>query len=492
MSAEAFRRVLNNIPRLKSWITGQTGDQTSFIFQTRASSKQEIRSSTVDHILPLEQLNSILGPGTAQAIFKEVKNNPSKYSLGFEDIEYLVVKDNKGNPIQESLVFKDVKFDNLNKTIIKDLSAVANNIGVSGEAVAGAIEGYLEEYKIDKGHVFGWANSLVYRTKTDLRNQLTAVSRDPEQLKKELEALDNFIDALLDTLEEYDIVTSDIKGLSSNVFAKYRKTDKNWLIEWQGRVDNQKSGGKVSTALGKSSDKGVRSFIKSVAYSNQSLIESSLRSMVDGFVQEGIAAKGSLNITAMESSPSMKDMFVDTIVATLTSTRKKYNKEYIGTINNIAKPNLRIIKGAEKAKASIAKTKRDLLNIKSKAKSIKNIAKNKTIGSISTTNLINLQSLINASLYDQIRKNMGKGERTDVLNYRTGRFARSAEVNRMTMSREGAITAFYTYMKNPYATFSEGGQQSRPRTRDPKLLISKSIREIAATRVANRLRAVVV
>jgi len=60
------------------------------------------------------------------------------------------------------------------------------------------------------------------------------------------------------------------------------------------------------------------------------------------------------------------------------------------------------------------------------------------------------------------------------------------------MSREGAITAFYTYMKNPYATFSEGGQQSRPRTRDPKLLISKSIRELAATRVANRLRAVVV
>lgn len=108
------------------------------------------------------------------------------------------------------------------------------------------------------------------------------------------------------------------------------------------------------------------------------------------------------------------------------------------------------------------------------------------------SNLISIQNLINQSLHDQIKKNMGKGERTDVLNYRTGRFARSAEVTRLTSSREGAITAFYTYMKNPYATFSEGGQQSRPRSRDPKLLISKSIREIAATKIANRLRAVVV
>jgi hypothetical protein len=45
-------------------------------------------------------------------------------------------------------------------------------------------------------------------------------------------------------------------------------------------------------------------------------------------------------------------------------------------------------------------------------------------------------------------------------------------------------------MKNPYATFSDGGKQSIPKSRDPKLLISKSIREIAEQVVANRLRAV--
>jgi hypothetical protein len=87
---------------------------------------------------------------------------------------------------------------------------------------------------------------------------------------------------------------------------------------------------------------------------------------------------------------------------------------------------------------------------------------------------------------------MGTGERKDILNYRTGRFAESAKVEGMSASREGMITAFYSYMRNPYATFSFGGQQSSPASRDPKLLISRSIREIGATMVGNRMRAVLV
>ena len=87
---------------------------------------------------------------------------------------------------------------------------------------------------------------------------------------------------------------------------------------------------------------------------------------------------------------------------------------------------------------------------------------------------------------------MGSGSSRTVLNLQTGRLAESAKVERLSESRAGMITAFYSYMKNPYATFSDGGQQSSPKSRDPKLLISKSIREIAATQVANRLRAVAI
>jgi hypothetical protein len=108
------------------------------------------------------------------------------------------------------------------------------------------------------------------------------------------------------------------------------------------------------------------------------------------------------------------------------------------------------------------------------------------------TSLISLQNLLNQGLASQIQKNMGTGERKDILNYRTGRFAESAKVEKMSSSREGMITAFYSYMRNPYATFSFGGQQSSPASRDPKLLISRSIREIGATMVGNRMRAVLV
>lgn len=108
------------------------------------------------------------------------------------------------------------------------------------------------------------------------------------------------------------------------------------------------------------------------------------------------------------------------------------------------------------------------------------------------TSLASLQRLLDASLVQRVKDNMGTGSRRDILNLRSGRFAESVKVERLSQSREGMITAFYNYMKNPYATFSQGGRQELPRSRDPKLLIAKSIREIGATMVANRMRAVLV
>jgi hypothetical protein len=105
-------------------------------------------------------------------------------------------------------------------------------------------------------------------------------------------------------------------------------------------------------------------------------------------------------------------------------------------------------------------------------------------------NLINLAVLINSQLQDVISANMGDGSSRSVLNYRTGRFASTVKVEQLSISRQGMITAFYSYMKNPYATFSTGGRQSIPKSRDPKLLISKSIREIAQQVVSNSLRTI--
>lgn len=108
------------------------------------------------------------------------------------------------------------------------------------------------------------------------------------------------------------------------------------------------------------------------------------------------------------------------------------------------------------------------------------------------TRLPNLQSLMDRDLVKTVKRNMGGGGRHDILNLRSGRFAESVKVERLTQGREGVISAYYNYMRNPYATFSQGGKQESPRSRDPKLLISKSIREVAAQAMITRLRAVLV
>ena len=107
-----------------------------------------------------------------------------------------------------------------------------------------------------------------------------------------------------------------------------------------------------------------------------------------------------------------------------------------------------------------------------------------------TVNLVNLLAILNSQIQDVVSANMGDGTRKDILNYRTGRFASTINIDHLTMSRDGLISVFYSYMKNPYATFSAGGKQQSPKTRDPKLLIGKSIRDIASQVVANKLRAI--
>jgi hypothetical protein len=108
------------------------------------------------------------------------------------------------------------------------------------------------------------------------------------------------------------------------------------------------------------------------------------------------------------------------------------------------------------------------------------------------TSISSLKALLNSHLHDVVAANMGDGNQRRILNYRTGRFATSTFVERVTLDRQSMVDVYYNYMKNPYATFSEGGKQQYPRTRDPKILISKSIREIAQTMGVQRMRTILV
>lgn len=481
MSAEAFRRVLNSVPELKQWASGQR-DTSSILQQTRQSSKAEIEKSSVDLIIPLEQLTSILGEGTAKAIFSEIKSG--KYIQVPTPVVYHSAAG------QETIMFQGVNFKSLNKTVGEYLQQIAQDAGAQdADNVSQTVVEEVSKRKYDKGHVYGWANTLLQRTKgsigealKDPRRQVPAV-----QLEKELAGLNQFIDTLLDILEEYDEATSNIKGLKTKLGAKYRKTDSNWLIEWQGSSGQQAAGRAVGNVVGKQNT-GIRGFLKSVGYSNQSLVEAALESMVDGFVKQGLLSETSQSLVELESSPKIVKLIEDRLVATISGKKRKLKNEYTGTIDNLPELTVRNVVGAAKAKADIRRTKAELKSLKQKVTKAKQEVKKQVLPK--TVNLVNLLAILNSQIQDVVSANMGDGTRKDILNYRTGRFASTINIDHLTMSRDGLISVFYTYMKNPYATFSAGGKQQSPKTRDPKLLIGKSVRDIAQQVVANKLRAI--
>lgn len=104
--------------------------------------------------------------------------------------------------------------------------------------------------------------------------------------------------------------------------------------------------------------------------------------------------------------------------------------------------------------------------------------------------LIALKDYLNTNIFNQVQRNMGKGNAKSILNYRTGRFARSVQVDKLLLDKNASIVAFYTWMKMPYETFSQGFKQGSPTSRDPTKLIDKSIRELAQKKVTNRLKAI--
>ena len=97
---------------------------------------------------------------------------------------------------------------------------------------------------------------------------------------------------------------------------------------------------------------------------------------------------------------------------------------------------------------------------------------------------------INRLLHDQIKQNMGKGGAKQLLNYRTGRFAKSARVQALyDVKEKGAIGAKVKYMRHPYGVF-EPGQRLHKVGRDPHRIFGRSIRQILQERKIANLRRV--
>ena len=100
----------------------------------------------------------------------------------------------------------------------------------------------------------------------------------------------------------------------------------------------------------------------------------------------------------------------------------------------------------------------------------------------SRNSFIELMGYINSKLPRTIEKNMVDPR----LNNVTGQFASSVKVTDIALTAKGHPSIGYTYMKEPYQTFEIGYKQGSV-DRDPRRLIDRSIREIAAERAVGRL-----
>jgi len=92
-----------------------------------------------------------------------------------------------------------------------------------------------------------------------------------------------------------------------------------------------------------------------------------------------------------------------------------------------------------------------------------------------------LKSYINRGLHNELQRNMGR----PALNYVTGQFARSAYLQSLRPSKTNLIGE-YTYQLDPYQTFENTGQKKWPIGYNPKPLIARSIRNLAARHVENK------
>lgn len=187
-------------------------------------------------------------------------------------------------------------------------------------------------------------------------------------------------------------------------------------------------------------------------------------------------------ISKLKFSPTLSESIALQLAAEL-SGKPKDKLLAIAKAKNTGKSS-----GISATKLAISKS----INKVSKNSSTSSTAQKRKQQNTTTFSLVNLQAVINSQIQNAVRKNMGTGSSRNVLNYRSGRFASSVSVEKLTESREGMITAFYSYMKNPYQTFEPGFAQGSPESRSPKVLIATSIRDIVTKQVTNRLRSVAV
>ena len=393
---------------------------------------------------------------------QEIKDNPKRRGPYLDE--------SNGTPI---VVFPGIAFKN---GIEKTLDKYFPSSSTTSTSNLAKTEGYV------KGHVFGINTGALIGVKESLTSS-AGVSGTVS--KEDLASATKFLDVLIDHLGQMDIESSSIKNFNSPILLKYNKSSSHFLVELQLEKENAESAKLVQKLAGRTENAstGIRGLMNPGGHQKALITK-----LADILKSQGLSES---EVANFESSPSMKALILDDIESALTGTPKKLNSNYSANIK-VGSTEQLYVNEQDKARYT-----QELKKLKAEALAYKNKLKATASNPIRTVSgqfysLASLQQLLNDNLQHVISANMGGGNRYDILNYQTGRFAASVKVEKLSQSREVMITAFYNYMKNPYQTFEPGYRQGSSKTRDPKLLIARSIRELAASKVGNRLRAVLV
>ena len=328
----------------------------------------------------------------------------------------------------------------------------------------------------EKGHVVGLNTELLQATTSRIQAIDTRGSTGKAFLVNELNKVIEYYKRL-----DYDSANiqpaSDVKVYASVNKSINKTGETKYIVELQPKAANQRSADEVKSTIGT-----IRKL-----FSPNGLTDKALGELIDKLRASVTDPKFQQDLLDLKSSPNFKEMVVDAIAGAITGNPINQNYSH----NNVE------IATKKAPKVDLTQLQKIVKDELKKVEELKKKLTASPVDPIRTRSgqfysLASLQQLLNDNLQNVVAANMGGVERKDILNYQTGRFAASVKVEKLSQSREGMITAYYNYMKNPYQTFEPGYKQGAPKTRDPKLLIAKSIREIAETKVANRMRAVLV
>ena len=138
----------------------------------------------------------------------------------------------------------------------------------------------------------------------------------------------------------------------------------------------------------------------------------------------------------------------------------------------------KVVDTSKATKKAKTRQKREIITNTDTGVDFKSISKLKRKKAGQAFSPFSLVAMMNKDLSRTVRKNM----RLPALQNSSGRFANSVKVVDVNQTKQGFLSFGYTYEKSPYQVFEVGTGEAPWATsqRDPRKLIDKSIREVAA------------